>query len=52
MKLPDEDADDWALKDLIHVPSHLKEGHYILSSRWDTQSTPQVFNSCAKIELV
>jgi len=52
MKLPDDDADDWALKDLIHVPSHLKEGHYILSSRWDAQSTPQVFNSCAKIELV
>ena len=51
-KLPDNDADDWALKDLIHVPSQLKEGHYILSSRWDAQSTSRVFNSCAKIELV
>ena len=52
MKLPDNEVDDWAMKDLVHVPWQLKVGHYILSFRFDSQSTAQVFNSCAKIEIV
>ena len=50
--LPVYDVDDWIFKDYVHVPRSLKEGSYILSLRWDAQSTAQVWNSCAKIEIV
>ena len=46
------DDDDWALKDFLHVPTSLEKGRYILSFRWDSQGTPQVWNSCANIDIV
>ena len=44
--------DQWAFKDLVEVPETLEPGEYVLSFRWDSQQTPQVWNSCANIEIV
>ena len=44
--------DSWAFKDLVEVPESLEPGEYVLSFRWDSQQTPQVWNSCANIEIV
>ena len=44
--------DDWGIKDLVQVPESLEPGRYVLSFRWDTQNTPQVWNTCANIEIV
>ena len=45
-------GDSWAIKDLVEVPEYLEPGHYILSFRWDSLRTPQVWSSCANIEIV
>ena len=42
----------WAIKDLVEVPESLEPGQYILSFRWDCLNTPQVWASCANIEIV
>ena len=42
----------WGIKDLVQVPQSLETGRYVLSFRWDTQNTPQVWNTCANIEIV
>ena len=42
----------WGIKDLVQVPESLEPGRYVLSFRWDTQNTPQVWNTCANIEIV
>ena len=42
----------WAFKDNVQVPALLEPGRYVLSFRWDTQNTPQVWNSCANINIV
>ena len=42
----------WGIKDLVQVPQSLEPGRYVLSFRWDTQNTPQVWNTCANIEIV
>ena len=39
----------WTLYDQLELPTDLEEGNYVLSFRWDTEQTPQVFNSCADI---
>ena len=44
--------DGWGIKDLVQVPESLEAGRYVLSFRWDTQNTPQVWNTCANIEIV
>jgi len=44
--------DQWAFKDLVEVPETLEPGEYVLSFRWDSQQTPQVWNSCANIKIV
>ena len=44
--------DSWAFKDLVEVPESFEPGEYVLSFRWDSQQTPQVWNSCANIEIV
>ena len=48
----DNKGDNWAIKDLVDVPQNLKPGQYVLSFRWDSQRTPQVWNACANIEIV
>jgi len=42
----------WGIKDHIQVPSDLEPGAYVLSFRWDCQKTPQIWNTCANIEVV
>ena len=42
----------WTFKDYVEVPASLEPGRYVLSFRWDTQNTPQVWNSCANINIV
>ena len=54
--VPDPDVflpeEKWGIKDLVQVPQSLEPGRYVLSFRWDTQNTPQVWNTCANIEIV
>ena len=45
-------GDSWAIKDLVEIPDTLEAGEYVLSFRWDCQNTPQVWNSCANIQIV
>ena len=40
------------IKDLVEIPADLEPGHYILSFRWDCEKTPQIWNSCANIDIV
>jgi len=43
----------WAFKDYVKVPAEkFPPGKYVLSFRWDSQRKPQVWNSCANIEIV
>ena len=42
----------WTLYDEVEIPESLAPGDYVLSFRWDTEQTPQVFNSCADIVIV
>ena len=37
--------------DNIEVPTSLEPGDYVLSSRWDTKCTPEVFSFCANIRI-
>jgi len=45
-------GDYYAFKDLVAVPSNIEPGYYVLSWRWDCENTPQVWNSCANINIV
>ena len=38
-------------KDTVKVPTHLPEGDYVLSWRWDTKA-PQIWVSCSNVKLV
>jgi len=38
--------------DMVHVPSTLEPGEYVLSFRWDSKCSPQVWTSCANIEIL
>ena len=38
--------------DLVKIPVDLEAGHYVLSFRWDVEQTPQVWNTCASVDLV
>ena len=42
----------WSFKDLVEVPEDLEPGEYVLSFRWDCQQSPQVWNSCANIQIL
>jgi len=37
--------------DKVKVPAHLKHGEYVLSFRWDSEQTPQVWAQCADITI-
>jgi len=43
---------DFEVVDLVQVPEDLPEGRYVLSFRHDAEETPQIWNSCADIEVV
>ena len=38
--------------DVVHIPSYLAHGEYVLSFRWDSKCSPQVWTSCATIKIV
>jgi len=38
--------------DVVHVPNDLEHGDYVLSFRWDSKCSPQVWTSCANIKIV
>lgn len=39
-------------KDLVQVPESITKGEYVLSWRWDTETAPQIWMSCAWIDIV
>jgi hypothetical protein len=41
----------WSIVDKVQVPE-LVPGKYVLSFRWDCEQTPQVWASCANVEIV
>lgn len=41
----------WSIVDRVQVP-RATPGLYVLSFRWDAEQTPQVWNTCANIEIV
>ena len=42
----------FSMVDKLKVPDSLVPGTYVLSWRWDCEQTPQVWNSCADINIV
>eukprot|EP00092_Neocalanus_flemingeri_P021199 GFUD01022973.1.p1 GENE.GFUD01022973.1~~GFUD01022973.1.p1 ORF type:complete len:364 (+),score=83.36 GFUD01022973.1:28-1119(+) len=42
----------WSIVDLVRVPEDIQPGYYVLSFRWDCEQTPQVWNTCANLQLV
>ena len=38
--------------DKVKFPSSLEPGEYVLSFRWDSKCTSQVFSSCANIYII
>ena len=42
----------FSIVDKVYVPDDLESGDYVLSFRWDTEQTPQVWNTCASISLI
>ena len=47
-----EKGDSWAFRDLVTVPEDLEAGKYVLSFRWDCQNSPQIWSSCANINIL
>lgn len=41
----------WHVADQVQVPADLAAGPYVLSLRWDCEQTPQVWFTCADIEI-
>jgi len=41
---------DFTVVDKVKVPN--RKGRYVLSWRWDSEQTPQVWNNCALIDIV
>lgn len=38
--------------DIVEVPKHLESGEYVLSFRWDSKCSPQVWGNCANIFIL
>jgi len=47
----DKDRGHGHIVDLVKVPNHLEPGEYVLGFRWDSKCSPQVWTSCANIEI-
>ena len=41
----------FSMTDKVQIPSDIETGEYSLSWRWDCEQTPQVWNSCADINI-
>ena len=48
----DSDLHRGYIYDYVQVPADLEHGDYVLSFRWDCKKTAQVWNVCAKINIV
>jgi len=48
----DKDHGHGHIYDNIHVPEDLEPGEYVVSFRWDSKCSPQVWGSCANILIV
>ena len=49
---PEVRKEVWNFRDFVMIPESLEPGRYVLSFRWDSQNTPQVWNSCANVEIL
>ena len=38
--------------DYVHVPAGLEAGEYVVSFRWDSKCSPQVWSSCATVHVI
>ena len=47
-----EDYTERLYKDHVKIPCDLEPGQYVLSWRWDAMTAPQVWVSCANIEII
>merc|ERR1711865_1301154 len=45
-----DDHYDFTVTDIVKVPK--KKGRYVLSWRWDSEQTPQVWANCALVDIV
>jgi len=43
---------DRIYKDHVRIPCDLEPGQYVLSWRWDAMTAPQVWSSCANVEII
>jgi len=43
---------DFAIEDVVEVPSDIAAGKYVLGWRWDCEHSSQVWNSCGDLEIV
>ena len=49
---PDDYGWKWSVADKVAVPRDLKPGNYLLSWRWDSEASTQVWQNCADVTLV
>ena len=42
----------FTVMDEVEVPAELAPGDYVLSFRWDCEQTPQIWTTCANINIV
>lgn len=43
---------NYAVRDLVHVPSDMPAGNYVLGWRYDCEASAQVWSNCADVTLV
>merc|ERR1712137_266215 len=52
-----EELDFWRARfnfniiDKVQIPASLAPGEYLLSFRWDTEQTPQIWTNCADVTV-
>ena len=49
---PEFEKSKFGWKDMVQVPESLEQGSYVLSFRWDCQQTPQIWQTCANVEII
>jgi hypothetical protein len=42
---------DFGIVDKVKIPDNLPTGDYVIGFRWDSEQTPQVWNSCADVTV-
>lgn len=43
--------EEWSIMDKVVIPTDMEEGEYLLSWRWDSEGSQQVFQNCADVRL-